>query len=170
MWATEMGRDFLGDELPPDEINIVREDKNYGWPLCYGKRVLDLDFVDESQAKGVTCANTEPSHIDLPAHVAPLGLAFIPANSNWPEEYWGDLLVAYHGSWNRSTPIGYKVARLKLDESGAYKGAEDFITGWLTSEGALGRPVDLKFDAKGNLYISDDKAGVVYRVTPPAIR
>ena len=114
-----------------------------------------------------------------PAHSAPLGLAFIPAegiislaaatknlpSTLWPEEYQGDLLVAYHGSWNRSEPTGYKVVRMKLNTQGEYEGTDDFITGWLAEDGALGRPVDLLFDGKGTLYISDDKAGVIYRVT-----
>lgn len=109
------------------------------------------------------CLRTTSSHIDIPAHSAPLGLAFIP--SNWPEQYRDDLLVAFHGSWNRSEPTGYKIVRMKLDEQGNYLGTEDFITGWLAGNGALGRPVDLLFDTQGTLFISDDKAGVVYRVS-----
>lgn len=109
-----------------------------------------------------------PSAIDIPAHSAPLGLTFIPraeSRGAWPEEYWGDLLVAYHGSWNRSEPTGYKVVRMKLDDNGRYLGTEDFITGWLTQSGeVLGRPVDLTFDDDGALYVSDDKAGVIYKV------
>lgn len=160
MWATEMGRDLLGDDSPPDEINIVEEGKDYGWPNCFGKNVVDPFGNDANR-----CRNTTPSHIDLPAHSAPLGLTFIPENSAWPKEYWGDLLVAYHGSWNRSVPTGYKVVRVKLDEQGNSEGIEDFITGWLTENGeATGRPVDLLFAPDGTLFISDDKAGVIYRV------
>lgn len=77
----------------------------------------------------------------------------------------GDLLVSYHGSWNRSEPTGYKIVRLKLDAQGNYEGTEDFITGWLSGDDALGRPVDLLFDQDGALFISDDKAGVIYRLT-----
>lgn len=163
MWATEMGRDLLGDDLPPDEINIIEEGKDYGWPFCYGKNVVDPFGNDPSR-----CQVATPSHIDLPAHSAPLGLAFVPENSAWPEEYWGDLLVAYHGSWNRSVPTGYKVVRIKLDENGNSEGIEDFITGWLRDDGTVtGRPVDLLATGDGRLYISDDKAGVVYLVTSP---
>lgn len=167
LWATEMGRDLIGDDIPPDEINIVKENGFYGWPYCYGKNVHDLTF-DESTTAKEKCLQSIPSHIDLQAHSAPLGLVFIP--DSWPEEYRGDLLVAYHGSWNRSTPTGYKVVRIKLDEKGNYEGVEDFITGWLdnvsSAEGALGRPVDLLFDKQGNLYLSDDKAGIIYKVSP----
>lgn len=115
-----------------------------------------------------------PSRIDVPAHSAPLGLAFIP--DSWPTDYRGDLLVAYHGSWNRSVPTGYKIVRYRLDEQGNYKDGEDFITGWLvlsSSNGltsdynALGRPVDILIRENGTTYISDDKAGVIYKLIPP---
>jgi glucose/arabinose dehydrogenase len=161
VWATEMGRDDLGDDWPPDEINIILEGRNYGWPYCYGKRVHD-DKFDLTGAHREFCKETIPSFIDLPAHSAPLGLAFFPAE--WPGEFEHDLLVAYHGSWNRTEPTGYKVVRYKLDAAGNYIGVKDFITGWLTPEGALGRPVDLLIKDDGVIYISDDKAGVVYRV------
>jgi glucose/arabinose dehydrogenase len=156
-----MGRDFLGDELPPDEINIILEGQDYGWPYCYGKRMHDAQF-DPQGLKQDFCKDTVPSFIDLPAHSAPLGLAFFP--EEWPQEFRYDLLVAYHGSWNRSTPTGYKVVRVRLDHQGNFKAIEDFITGWLTPAGALGRPVDILITDDGVIYISDDKAGVVYRV------
>jgi glucose/arabinose dehydrogenase len=161
VWATEMGRDFLGDNLPPDEINIILEGRNYGWPYCYGKRLYD-DKTDPAGAHREFCQDTIPSFIDIPAHSAPLGLAFFPAE--WPEEFRHDLLVAFHGSWNRTEPTGYKVVRYKLDAAGNFIDVEDFITGWLTPEGALGRPVDILITPEGVIYISDDKAGVVYRV------
>lgn len=162
VWVTEMGRDFLGDDLPPDEINILQEGKDYGWPYCYARQVHDDQFDPQGAKKGF-CQQTVPSYIDLPAHSAPLGLAFFP-EAGWPPEYRHNLLVAFHGSWNRSTPTGYKVVRLKLDGKGNYQGVEDFISGWLTPQGALGRPVDILIKNNGEMYLSDDKAGVVYRV------
>jgi glucose/arabinose dehydrogenase len=163
VWATEMGRDLLGDDLPPDELNIIQEGKDYGWPYCYGKRVHDKNF-DPAGAKKDFCLGTEPSYIDLPAHSAPLGLAFVPTEG-WPQDYQNNLLVAYHGSWNRTVPTGYKIVRVKLDAAGKFLGVEDFITGWLSKEGqAIGRPVDILVAPGGVMYISDDKAGVVYRV------
>ena len=161
IWATEMGRDYLGDDLPPDEINLILEGKDYGWPYCYGKRVHDDQF-DPQGLKRDFCQDTIPSYIDIPAHSAPLGLAFFPAS--WPQEWRYDLLVAYHGSWNRTIPTGYKVVRYKLDQAGNFVGVDDFITGWLTPQGALGRPVDILITDDGEIYISDDKAGVIYRV------
>lgn len=161
IWVTEMGRDLIGDDIPPDEINILKFSRDtlfYGWPYCYGKNVEDSTFRPRQ-----SCDNAIPSHIDLQAHSAPLGLAFIP--DSWSEEYHDDLLIAYHGSWNRTEPTGYKIVRAKLDAQGKFEGTEDFITGWLAEGGALGRPVDLLFGPDGSLYISDDKSGVIYRVS-----
>ncbi|MEK7162473.1 MAG: PQQ-dependent sugar dehydrogenase, partial [Patescibacteria group bacterium] len=121
IWATEMGRDFLGDDLPPDEINILKENGWYGWPWFYGKNVFDKQFAGNRMPSFAQEAIS--SHIDIPAHSAPLGLAFFP-EEGWPEEYWHNLLVAYHGSWNRSEPTGYKIVRYKLDEQGNYLGEE----------------------------------------------
>ncbi|RJQ28566.1 hypothetical protein C4571_03420 [Candidatus Parcubacteria bacterium] len=164
MWATEMGRDLLGDDVPPDEINVIEEGKNYGWPTCYGKNIHDTDFDKNTYVRNPCMEPFEmPSHVDIPAHSAALGLAFIP-EEGWPEEYWYDLIVAYHGSWNRSVPTGYKVVRIKLDAHGKYEGTEDFIAGWLTKDGALGRPVDIVTEPGGVMYITDDKAGVIYKV------
>lgn len=164
IFATEMGRDGLGDNTPPDEINIIEQGKNYGWPICYGKNTHDTSF-DKNVYIQNPCADKVASFIDLPAHSAPLGLAFIP-EEGWPEDYWYDIVVAFHGSWNRSEPTGYKITRLKMDAQGKYEGMEDFASGWLTTKGTkLGRPVDIKVQPGGTVYISDDSRGAIYRVT-----
>jgi len=163
IWATEMGRDFLGDNLPPDEINIIREGKSYGWPYCYGNKIQDKKFDSSDKAKQI-CENSEPAKIEIPAHSAPLGLAFFPENSAWPRDYWNNLLVAYHGSWNRTEPAGYKIVRYKLDREGTILGQEDFISGWLAGKNATGRPVGILIQPDGKIFISDDKAGVVYLI------
>ncbi len=156
MWATDMGRDLLGDNVPPDEVNVVQDGGFYGWPYCYDDRIHDDDFDPKQQA---SCGKSISPKIKLPAHSAPLGLAFIPGS--WPQQYRGKLLIAYHGSWNRSIPTGYKIV---LADPGT--GAQsDFIAGWLLGNGAVGRPVDLLFDTNGHLFISDDKAGVIYRLS-----
>ncbi|MDP3697777.1 MAG: PQQ-dependent sugar dehydrogenase [Candidatus Taylorbacteria bacterium] len=183
MWVTEMGRDLLGDDLPPDEINVIpikaetnsglsvadqNPVQNFGWPNCYGKNIHDTEFDKNTYIRNPCMDPFEiPSYVDLQAHSAPLGLGFVPAS--WPAEYRDDLIVAYHGSWNRTKPTGYKLVRMKLDAQGNYLGMEDFITGWYVPgsgkgpEGALGRPVDVKF-YNGALYVSDDKAGVIYKI------
>jgi glucose/arabinose dehydrogenase len=161
IWATEMGRDLLGDDLPPDELNILEPEKDFGFPLCFGRNIHDTNFDKNTYIQDPCNGKTAP-HIEFPAHSAPLGLAFIP--ESWPE-YKGDLLVAFHGSWNRSQPTGYKIVRYDLDGQGNVLGVTDFISGWLKDGAALGRPVDLEFDSSGSLYISDDKAGVMYKVS-----
>lgn len=151
IWGTDMGRDFLGDNLPPDEINIIEDGKDYGWPYCYGDKVRDSKFEPGNNPD--YCDHTTNPAFKFPAHVAPLGLVFFD----------NGLLVSLHGSWNSSVPVGYKVARLKLDTAGV-SGMEDFITGFIKGNQVLGRPVDLIEDSKGRLFISDDKAGLVYVV------
>lgn len=180
IWATEMGRDNLGDDLPPDEINIVKvaepEDKigarRFGWPFCYGNKVKDETFDPKKLERTdipTDCGKTVAPIIEIPAHSAPLGLVFIP--KSWGQ-FPGDLLVAYHGSWNRSEPTGYKVARFKVDKNGKVSETADFITGWLSEppvggkKEIYGRPVDLKFGPDSALYISDDAAGMIYKLEP----
>ncbi len=163
VWATEMGRDGLGDDLPPDEVNIVQEGAWYGWPWFYGKNTEDMTFHPNMRPSfGQMAAE---SLVDIPAHSAPLGIGFIP-EEGWPEEYWFNALVAYHGSWNRSTPTGYKVVRMMFDQAGTYKGEVDFITGWLGADGkTIGRPADVLVLSGGTMYVSDDQAGKVYVLT-----
>jgi glucose/arabinose dehydrogenase len=158
MWGTDMGRDFLGDDLPPDELNIIEEGKDYGWPWCYGNRVRDSKF--KPGEKPSYCTDTEPPVYSFQAHVAPLGLVFIDSNQFSASEQ-GNLIVAFHGSWNRSEPVGYEIRKLSIFAQNVT--SEDvFVTGWLKDGDTLGRPVDLAFDEDGNLYISDDNAGLVY--------
>ena len=169
MWATEMGRDLLGDDTPPDEVNIIdtSADKisNYGWPICYGNNIHDGVFDTNVYIRNPCMEPFElPSHIDIPAHSAPLGLAFVPSAAGWPADYKNDLFVAYHGSWNRTVPTGYKVVRYDLDDAGNVLNVIDFIFGWISGKQATGRPVDIIFDQNGKMYLSDDKAGVIYKI------
>ncbi|MES2930278.1 MAG: PQQ-dependent sugar dehydrogenase [Patescibacteria group bacterium] len=165
VYATEMGRDGLGDNIPPDEINIIEKGGSYGWPICYGKNIHDTDFDKNTYIRNPCMEPLEKeSYVDLQAHSAPLGLTFIP--ESWGKEYANDLLVAYHGSWNRSVPTGYKIVRVKFDDQGRYVDTEDFITGWLGKDGKkYGRPVDIKFTDDEIAYISDDEQGVIYRLS-----
>lgn len=168
-WGNDMGRDYLGDNLPPDELNRIPvagdgelTSRDYGWPYCYGDRVVDP--FGHSQER---CDTTVGSHYDYPAHVAPLGLRFIPAGLGWPADWAGDLLVAWHGSWNRSEKIGYKVVRLELNADREVVAVHNFVTGFAKDDGTVvGRPADLYFAADGALYISDDDGGRILRVKP----
>lgn len=153
IWGADMGRDNLGDNLPPEEINIIEEGKDYGWPYCYGNKIKDTKFNSDNS---ITCETTEAPVYELPAHSAPLGFVF---------DTVGNLFVALHGSWNSTVPVGYKVVKLTTFAGGISK-AEDFIDGFSkVKEEILGRPAGLVFDKKGNLYISDDKSGLIYIVT-----
>ena len=167
MWATENSRDLIGDDIPPDELNVIKEGGNYGWPICYGQNIHDSAYDKKTYIRNPCMEPFEtPAKVDLQAHSAALGLGFVPERLLWPEDYWYDLIVAYHGSWNRTEPTGYKLVRIKIDGQGNYQGTEDFISGWLTPEGVLGRPVDVKFSPNAELFVSDDKAGVIYKITP----
>jgi glucose/arabinose dehydrogenase len=167
IWVTENGRDWLGDNLPPDEINdLGRKGGNFGWPYCYGNRVPDTWQTKPGEER---CQGTIPPKVEIQAHSAPLGLAFY-TGSMFPAEYRGDLFVAAHGSWNRSLPTGYKIIRIKLTDKSEPQGVEDFITGWLrpgeTRKGVwMGRPVGIVVGPEGAMYVSDDSSGVIYRVT-----
>ncbi len=165
LWATEMGRDLLGDDIPPDEINIIKKGKDYGWPICYGKNIHDTAF-DKNTYIRAPCTEPyeQPSVIDIPAHSAPLGLAFVP-EEGWPAAYQFNLFVAYHGSWNRSEPTGYKVVRYKFAEDGTFLGVEDFLTGFFKDDEVLGRPADILIEPNGMMFVSDDRAGMIYQIT-----
>jgi glucose/arabinose dehydrogenase len=167
VWAGDNGRDWLGDNLPPEEINDLGASAgDFGWPYCYGNRIADTSQTKPGDDR---CKSTVPPKVELQAHSAPLGLAFY-TGSMFPAEYRGNLFVAFHGSWNRSVPTGYKVIRVRLNDKSEPVGVEDFITGWIqpgeTRKGAwMGRPVGLAVGPDGALYVSDDYAGVVYRLT-----
>jgi len=168
IWVTVNGRDWLGDDLPPEDINDLGKDGGaFGWPYCYGDRVPDPNFTRPGDNR---CQSVLEPKVQMQAHSAPLGLAFYEG-SMFPPEYRNNIFVAFHGSWNRSVPTGYKVVRVKLDDQGQPQGgAEDFITGWLapgeTKKGRwMGRPVGIVFGDDGSMYLSDDAGGVVYRIT-----
>lgn len=158
LWATNNGRDLMGDDLPPETVYIVREGADYGWPRCHSGIIEDPDFGFPGSCEGV-----EQPVATWQAHTAPLGLAFY-TGTNFPEEYRGDLFIALHGSWNHSTGVGYSVVRLPLDGSTPIGEVEDFADGWLSNNQASGRPVGLAVGPDGALYVSDDKGGVIYRI------
>jgi glucose/arabinose dehydrogenase len=167
VWATVNGRDWLGDDLPPEVIiDLGKEGGDFGWPYCYGDRVPDSNFTKPGDDR---CKNVIAPKVQMQAHSAPLGLAFYEG-SMFPAEYRNNVFVALHGSWNRSVPTGYKVVHVKLDDKGQpVGGAQDFITGWLapgeTKKGRwMGRPVGIVFGGDGTMYLSD-AGGVIYRVT-----
>jgi glucose/arabinose dehydrogenase len=160
LYATENGRDLLGDDFPPDELNRVERGHFYGWPYVNGMGVLDPDFGKDNPGK--LAETTVPAHGFRP-HNAPLGMTFLRAG-HLPAEYQRTALVALHGSWNRRQLDGYKVVALQWQADGSIV-EHDFLTGFLTESKLIGRPAGVLQGIDGAIYVSDDYAGVIYRVT-----
>jgi len=167
MFATNNGSDMRSDkkgaaavdDLPPEHLNRIDAGANYGWPHCWGERFADPNFP----GPGGFCEKMQPPEITFPAHAAPLGIVFLDKTS-YPADYRGDALVALHGSWNRKQPSGYKVVRVRFKD-GKPVSVVDFATGWLGDKGAWGRPVDIVTGPDGAVYLSDDRAGMIYRIS-----
>jgi glucose/arabinose dehydrogenase len=157
LWATNNGRDMLGDDQPPETVNRVEQGDDFGWPRCHAGRIVDPEFGGTQGCQGVV-----PPAVEIQAHSAPLGLAFY-TGSQFPKEYHGDLFVALHGSWNRSVPTGYKVVRIPFN-GGKPGPVQDFAVGWLVNGAAWGRPVDVISAPDGSLFISDDSGGIIYHI------
>ncbi len=149
----------MGDNLPPDELNRAPvAGLHFGFPYCHGK-----DIPDPGLNRGRPCSEFTPPVLELPAHVAALGMRFY-TGSTFPERYRGGIFIAEHGSWNRTAPIGYRVAFVRL-EGNTPVSQEVFAEGWLSGRTAWGRPVDVEVMPDGSLLVSDDKAGAIYRIT-----
>lgn len=157
MWFTENGRDMMGDNMPGDELNRAPEKgMHFGYPYCHQGDVVDPEFEDHN------CADYTPPVQVLGPHVAALGLKFY-TGEQFPDSLHGDIFIAEHGSWNRSTPIGYRITRVELDGNEAVS-YTPFVDGWLQGSSAWGRPVDVMVMDDGSMLISDDHADLVYRL------
>jgi len=161
LWFTDNGRDMLGDDIPPCELNRATAlGQHFGYPYCHGGTVKDPEFGDR-----FPCSDFEAPVQAMGAHVAPLGIKFYTGDM-FPEAYKGHAFIAEHGSWNRSSKVGYKISLVKLENNKAIS-YETFIEGWLNedSQEAFGRPVDLLVLTDGSLLISDDFGDAIYRVS-----
>jgi glucose/arabinose dehydrogenase len=160
LWFTDNGRDWMGDNAPPDELNEApKAGLNFGFPYCHGKDILDPEF-----GKGHNCSEFVPPAVELGAHHAALGMRFYTGKM-FPPEYQGDIFIAEHGSWNSSKKVGYRIARIHI-EHGKPVSYEPFATGFLQpAQNVWGRPVDLQVMPDGSLLVSDDFAGAIYRIT-----
>ena len=160
LWFTDNGRDNLGNDAPDDELNTApKAGMHFGYPYCHQGDIPDPEF-----GKGKNCNDYTPPAQKLGPHVASLGMRFYTGNQ-FPAEYKDQIFIAEHGSWNRSEPIGYRITLVKLDSTGKARSYSNFAEGWLQPDGkVLGRPVDVQVMPDGALLVSDDYAGVVYRI------
>ena len=158
LWFTDNGRDWLGDDVPPDELNrLSKPGQHFGYPYCHGSTIADPEF-----GKGRRCTEFVPPVQNLGAHVASLGMRFY-TGTVFPERYRNAVFIAEHGSWNRSSKVGYRVSVVHLRDNRAVS-YEPFVSGWLQGESAWGRPADVLAMPDGSLLVSDDHAGAIYRV------
>jgi glucose/arabinose dehydrogenase len=160
LWFSDNGRDWLGENLPPDELNHApRKGMDFGFPYCYGDNIPDPQFADKGK-----CTAAVPPAQKLGAHVAALGIRFYTGNM-FPQQYRNQIFIAEHGSWNRKVPNGYRISLVRLENNRPIR-YEVFAEGWLQGKRRVwGRPVDLLVMADGALLVSDDKAGIVYRIS-----
>lgn len=159
LWFTDNGRDRMGDDIPPDELNKApRAGMNFGYPHCHAGDILDPEF-----GAGKRCSDYTPPVQKLGPHVAALGMRFYTGGL-FPKDYRNQIFIAEHGSWNRTKPLGYRVMMVRLDENGNSKGYEVFAEGWLQGDKPWGRPVDVINAPDGSILISDDMAGAIYKI------
>jgi len=162
LWFTDNGRDFLGDNQPPDELNWLAEaGSHFGYPYMHGDDIPDPEFGEKGEDMDIEFTAPEQK---LGPHVAALGMLFYTGDM-FPDEYRNQILIAEHGSWNRSSKIGYRVTMVRLDDNSATT-YEPFIEGWLQpDETVLGRPVDLLQLPDGSVLVSDDYRNKIYRIS-----
>jgi glucose/arabinose dehydrogenase len=159
LWFTSNGRDWLGDDLPPDTLNHApRPGLNFGYPYCHSGSIADPEF-----GKKHSCSEFAPPAQNLGPHVAPLGMRFY-SGTKFPATYRNQIFIAEHGSWNRSKKIGYRITLVRVENNRAVS-YEPFATGWLQGETAWGRPTDVLVMPDGSLLVADDLAGAIYRIS-----
>lgn len=159
LWFTDNGRDMLGDDIPPGELNRVSYNgEHFGFPFCHGKNIKDPILGNLG-----SCEESTGPVQELDAHVAPLGLKFY-TGSQFPNEYKNQIFIPEHGSWNRTKKSGYRITVVKLDGNNAIS-YETFADGWMKDETTMGRPVDIAITNDGSMLVSDDHNGVIYRIT-----
>jgi glucose/arabinose dehydrogenase len=164
LWFTDNGRDLMGDDVPPDELNHApKAGLHFGYPYCHGGTIADPEFGEKR-----ACREFEPPAQNLGPHVAALGMRFYTGRQ-FPEKFRQRIFIAEHGSWNRSKKIGYRVSMVTLEGNRAVA-YEPFASGWLQGENAWGRPSDVLVLPDGSLLVSDDHAGAIYRIRYQAPR
>jgi len=160
LWFTDNGRDMLGDDVPPDELNhAARAGQHFGYPYCHGGAIADPEF-----GRARPCSDFVAPAQALGPHVAAIGMRFY-TGTQFPAMYRNQIFIAEHGSWNRSSKVGYRISLVRLDGAGKAVAYEPFASGWLQGETAWGRPADVLVAPDGALLVSDDTAGAIYRIS-----
>jgi glucose/arabinose dehydrogenase len=162
LWASVNERNEKGDDIPPDLLTTILDRADYGWPYCSGVPLRPDPQFGKSEE---FCSSKQSAAVALPAHTAPLGIRFYNGGGQLPEGYDYGIFLAMHGSVVRSEPVGYDVRFVSLRPGKTAQGAQVAISGWLVNGQPWGRPVDIAFGKDGAMFISDDFAGAVYRVT-----
>ena len=160
-WFTENARDWMGDDMPADKLNMIaKEGAEYGFPFCH-----QGDTPDPKFSAGCKCSEFIPPVTNLGAHVAPLGMKFY-TGAQFPPDYRNSILIAEHGSWNRSVYSGGRIVRIVASADGRFEKEEVFAAGFLQgARSYIGRPVDILPDRDGSILVSDDYAGAIYRIS-----
>ena len=159
LWFTDNGRDWLGDDRPPDELNRApRAGLHFGFPYCHGGDIPDPEFSRQR-----SCDEFTPPAQKLGPHVAAIGMRFY-SGEMFPAQYQNQIFIAEHGSWNRADPLGYRISLVRVDRD-RVTSYETFAEGWLQDGAAWGRPVDVLVMPDGALLVSDNQAGVIYRIS-----
>jgi glucose/arabinose dehydrogenase len=179
LYGFDQGSDWRGDDQPPEELNRIEANADYGWPWCYGNAEPDRFAAQQppGTTKGAYCTMTQAPQLTYTAHAAAIGMSFY-TGAMFPADYQGDAFVAMRGSWNRSQPSGYEVVRVNFNDRGEPESIEPFISGWLiekgvpdpdnpgqTKVGQFGRVAGVAVWTDGSLLISEDQGGIIYRVT-----
>lgn len=159
LWFSDIGRDWMGEDLPPDELNYAAiKGLHFGFPYCHASNILDPKFGAKRD-----CSRSQAPIAELEPHVSPHGIKFYSGRM-FPPEYHNQLIIAEHGSWNRRAPVGFRLQHFRLENNQVVK-KEIFAEGWFNDQNAWGRPTDLLVMPDGALLVSDDLAGVIYRIS-----
>lgn len=167
IWGCDNGTDWRGDEIPPEELNKIIDGGDYGWPLVFGKQQVDPTREEPpGGTKAAYAKTTVPSVMEFPAHSAPIDFRFLGDKPGIPAEFKNDAIVAWHGSWNRKKPEGYKVQRIHY-VNGQPVSVHDFFSGFLSEDAKtrFGRPAGIIVAQTGAIYVSDDENGNIYKIS-----